>query len=181
MTLFFGGQSIPVTQVANPCPLTLLPSGTISMPANGGTGSFTVTTSGSSCSYATFPSDGVTILSGATGSTFPATVTFSVPPNTYEYPVNRVVQVSSVGAASFAPGVWITQAGTPITTDEPANGLVFVVHRGGSGSPHITAPEPLTHCQYRESDRAVDRRDERALAGSCSRFWCEPGNHPGVN
>lgn len=143
LTLYFGGQALAVTQAANPCPLTLSAASPTTMPANGGIGSFIVSTSGASCSYATLPSDGVTIVSGGSGSTFPATVTFSVEPNMTQYPTTRAVYVSSFGTVTFAPGVEIAQNGPPVATDAPASGFVFAVHRSSSGSPHVSSPEPL--------------------------------------
>jgi len=143
LTLFFGGQPLPVTQAANPCPLTLSAPTPASMPANGGTGSFLVNTSGSPCSYRTLAGAGVTILSGATGTMFPATVTFSVDANTSQQPVNRFVFVSSFETVFFAPGVAIAQNGPPVATDAPPQGFVFAVHRPSSGAQHVSAPEPL--------------------------------------
>ena len=88
ITLVIGGLSLPFSQPGNPCPLTVSAVSPAVMPAAGGTGTFSVNTTGSSCSYASLASSGVTIVSGASGSTFPATITFSVPPNTTQQPIN---------------------------------------------------------------------------------------------
>jgi hypothetical protein len=145
LTLTYGGQSLTVTQAANPCPLTLSALSPMAMPANGGTGSFTVTTSGTSCSYVALPDAGVTFVSGGSGNTFPATVTFAVEPNTTQDPTTRRISVSSLGAGTgfLAPSVAIAQNGPPVATDAPVRGFVFAVHRPGSGSPHVSSPEPL--------------------------------------
>ena len=83
MVLTFGGRPLTVTQAGNSCPLTLSPvwPSTVMMPANGGLGTFTVFTNRPSCSYSVSPGEGVTIVSGGTGTVFPATVTFSIEPN----------------------------------------------------------------------------------------------------
>ncbi len=47
---------------SDPCPLTV--SAVPPIPAEGGTGSFTVNTSGASCAYAVLADPGVTITSG---------------------------------------------------------------------------------------------------------------------
>ena len=150
ITLFIGGQSISMTQPGNPCPLTVSPVSPATMPANGGIGSFVVSTSGSSCSYSTLPSEGVTIASGGSAGTFPATVTFSVPPNSTPQPVQRAVYVSSIGTFMSAsrlgvvlPGVTFVQNGSPVATDAPASGYMFAVHRPGTTAEHVSAPEPL--------------------------------------
>ena len=145
LTLTFGGQTLPVTQAANPCPLSLSAASPTNMPANGGTGSFTVTTTGTSCSYVALPDAGVTIVSGGSGSAFPATVTFAVEPNTAQAPTTRRISVSSLGAGVgfLAPFVEIAQNGPPVATDAPVRGFVFAVHRPGSGSPHVSSSEPL--------------------------------------
>ena len=120
------------------------------MPANGGIGTFVLSTSGSSCSYATLPGEGVSIVSGGSGGTFPATVTFLVPPNSAPQAVNRAVYVSSIGTFMSAsrlslalPGVTFVQNGSPIATDAPASGYMFAVHRPGTAAEHVSAPEPL--------------------------------------
>ena len=141
--LMFGGRPLPVSQPPNPCPLTLSAVSPATIPANGGTGTFTVSTSGSPCSYNVLPSDGVTVTSGGSGSTFPATVTFTVVPNTTQQPVGRNIYVSSFGTFFFSPGVSILQNGSPVATDAPFNGHVFAVHRRSSGPPHVSPPEPL--------------------------------------
>ncbi len=139
-----------MTQPGNPCPLTVSPVAPTTVPAVGGSGSFTVSTTGSSCSYASLPSAGVLVTSVASGSMFPATVTFSVPPNTTQQPLNRAVYVSSIGTFRSAsrlavelPGVVLVQNGPPVATDAPAHGHVFAVHRPGTGPQHVTASEPL--------------------------------------
>ena len=141
--LRFGGQPLAVSQAPNPCPLTLSAVSPALIPANGGTGSFTVSTTGSPCSYNVLPTDGVTVTSGGSGSTFPATVTFSVVPNTTQQPVGRNIYVSSFVTFSFAPGVAITQNGSPVATDAPFNGHLFAIHRPGSGAAHMSPPEPI--------------------------------------
>ena len=138
--LMFDGRPLTVTQAGNPCPLTLSSAGT-SMPANGGQASFTVNTPGTACTYSVAASGGVTIVSGGSGSTYPATVTFSVPANTTGSQTLRIVQVSIVGHAVLAPVFNILQNGPPVATDAPSGGLVFAHHRGLSGGPHATAPE----------------------------------------
>jgi hypothetical protein len=138
----FDNRAITISQAANPCPLTFSAPTPATIPANGGTGSFTVNTTGSSCTYAVSPTEGVTIETGENGSTFPATVTYTVAANTTSQPVNRAVFVSSLGTFFFAPGVGIPQNGPPIATDAPSGGYAFAVRRG-SGSPHVTSPEPL--------------------------------------
>jgi hypothetical protein len=141
--LMFGGQPLAVSQAPNPCPLTLSPVTPATIPANGGTGSFTVSTTGSPCSYNVLPSAGVTVTSGASGNTFPATVNFSVVPNTTQQPVGRAIYVSSLGTFFFSPGVSILQNGSPVATDAPFNGHVFAIHRPSSGAPHVSPPESL--------------------------------------
>jgi len=140
----FGGQPIAITQAANPCPLTLSATTPAVLPANGGNGSFTVDTTAQGCSYAAQPGQGVTLLSGQSGNTFPATVTFSVGPNTSSAAITRSIQVSSLGTFHFSPGVGVQQNGPPVATDAPPNGYVFAVHRGGAAGTHTTSAEPLT-------------------------------------
>ena len=126
-----------------PCPLTLSPAA-ISIPANGGQATFTVNTTGPNCSYAVQPDPGISIVSGGSGSVFPATVTVSMGPNQTTGEVNVGVEVSSAGIVSPGnPRVLVNQAGPPVTTDTPPNGLVFAVHRSSAGAPHVTAPEPV--------------------------------------
>jgi hypothetical protein len=111
------------------------------MPNNGGQASFTVNTPGTTCTYSVAASPGVTIVSGGSGSTYPATVTFSVPANTTGSQTLRIAQVSIVGQAVFAPVFNILQNGPPVATDAPPGGFVFANHRGLSGGSHATTPE----------------------------------------
>jgi hypothetical protein len=141
------GPSAPymllVTQDANPCPLAFSGVTPVTIPANGGTGSFTVNSSGSSCSYAAQGGDGVTIVSGGSGNTFPATVRFAVGPNTSENPSNRYVSVSSLGTFAFAPAVTIVQNGSPVATDAPPGDFIFATHRSPTSAEYMSPPEPL--------------------------------------
>ncbi len=142
LTLFFGGQPLPVAQPGNNCVLTVSALSPATMPANGGTGTFTVDTSGSPCSYVILrPDDGVTIVSGGSGNTFPATVTLSVSPNPAQWPMTRRVYVSSTGSMFYVTGVDIAQKGPPVATD--ATTVSFAVHRPGTGSVYESPPEPL--------------------------------------
>jgi hypothetical protein len=77
----FGGRVLRIEQDGATCTFATTPS-EISMPANGGTGSFQVTGVGTNCAYLAEPQDArVTITSGGSG-TAPATVTFTVGPYT---------------------------------------------------------------------------------------------------
>lgn len=142
-TITVGGVGLDIIQQANPCPLTLSPPGPLMLPANGGQASFQVNTSGTGCSYSTSPGPGVSIVSGGTGNTFPATVTIAVGPNTTQEPRSLFVLVSSTGTfGPTTPGIGIVQSGPPIFTDVPPLGIGFAVHRG-TGGPHTTQPEPI--------------------------------------
>ena len=127
----------------NLCQFTFSGPSPARIPANGGTGSFTVNTAGSGCSYYAFPGDGVTITSGATGSTFPATVGFSVAPNTSDGPLTRAVTVSPTPTPVMFPGVSILQNGPPVATDAPRLGFLFAVHRPATGPVFVSSPEPI--------------------------------------
>jgi hypothetical protein len=94
--LTFGGRPFTITQAGDPCQLTFSPN-PVPMPAAGGTGSFTITATGAPCSYSAQPPSGVVIVSGGNGSTFPATVTFSMGPNTTQGVLNHRVAVSVTG------------------------------------------------------------------------------------
>jgi hypothetical protein len=139
-SVLIGGVSFPVQQPANPCPLTISPP-TVTAPANGGSGSFTVNTTGTSCSYSVSPGDGITITSGQSGSAFPATVSYTVPPNTTSNPQIRSALLSSLGTFFFAPGIGIIQNGAPIVTDAPPHGFLFSVYRPTSGPVHHSPNE----------------------------------------
>jgi hypothetical protein len=146
MELTFGGRPITVTQGGNPCPITLSPAypATVVMPANGGLGTFTISTNRPSCSYSVRPGARVTIVSGGTGTVFPATVTFSVEPNRTDRTTYFGVSASSTGGfGPTVPTVIINQQGPPVTTDAPAPGFAFAVHRPSVGPTHISAPEPI--------------------------------------
>jgi hypothetical protein len=146
MVLTFGGRPITVTQAGNSCPLTLTPAYPpgVTMPANGGQGTFTVFTDRPSCSYSVQPGAGVTIVSGGSGTVFPATVTFAIPPNRTSAATGYAASASSTGGfGPTVPTVVINQNGPPATTDAPAPGLAFAVHRSSAGPPHVSRPEPL--------------------------------------
>ena len=143
ISFVYQGQLIPLTQPGHACPLTISAASPASFPANGGTGTFTVNTPGSPCSYEVLPVLGVAIVSGGSGTTFPATVTFSVPPNTTQQQATRGVHVSSIGTFVTSPRVEIVQNGPPVATDAPSRPSEFALHRPGSGAPYVTPPEPL--------------------------------------
>ena len=67
----FGGQQLVLRQPVNTCVFTFSATTPARIPANGGAGTFTVNTSGTGCTYHTFPGEGVTITSGATGRYVP--------------------------------------------------------------------------------------------------------------
>ena len=141
-SLVVSGVSVPVQQPGNPCPLTVTPPAA-SLAANGGSGTFTVNTTGTSCTYAVSPGDGITITGGASGSSFPATVTFTIPPNTQSLQRVYSALVSSLGTFLFAPSASILQNGSPIVTSAPGFGLTFAVHHLPAGGVHMSAPEPI--------------------------------------
>jgi len=143
VTFIYGGRLLMLTQPVNPCSFTLSGPSPERIPANGGTGSFTVNTSGSSCSYYVFPGDGVTITTGGTGSTFPATVGFSVAPNTSGIPLTHWVTVSSTPTPVMTPGVSIPQNGPPVAIDAPSWGLIFAANRPATGPVFVSSPEPI--------------------------------------
>ena len=144
ITLSYDGMPIVITQAGLACVVTMSPSPVL-MPANGGTGSFTVNASGTSCSYTVqFPNDSFTLVSGGSGNTFPATVTFTLGPNTSSDVLNHSVLVSTTG--TFGPGtqgVRVTQSGPPVTTDASNLGIGFAVHRSASAPTHVTGSEPV--------------------------------------
>jgi hypothetical protein len=150
-SVVIGGVALPLAQPANPCPLTVSPP-LITVPANGGPSSFTVNTTGSSCWYAVGLGLGVTITSGQTGTTFPATVTFTVEPNTSSTPQIRSVLISSLPTFLFAPSVGIIENGPPVVTDIPSPGLVLAVHRPASGPMHVSPPEPVQLTNVEDPD-----------------------------
>ena len=143
VTFIYGGQTITLTQPVNLCQFTFSGPSPARIPANGGTGTFTVNTAGSGCSYYAFPGDGVTITAGATGGTFPATVGFSVAPNTSGGPLTRAVTVSPTSTPVIVPGVSILQNGPPVATDAPGLGSLFAVHRPATGPAFVSSPEPI--------------------------------------
>jgi hypothetical protein len=143
-TLTIGGKTVTVIQAGNSCPLTVprYPPG-VPMPASGGLGTFTVFTDRPSCSYSVRAGEGVTIVSGGTGTSFPATVTFSIPPNFTGAGTSYALSVSSnQGFGPTVPTVSIVQSGAAVTTDAPSQ-IGFAVRRGLSAPPHVTAPEPV--------------------------------------
>ncbi len=141
-SVLIGGVALPLEQPGNPCPLTFQPS-LITAPANGGAGSFTVNTTGSPCSYAVSDGSGITITSGQTGSSFPATVAFTLAPNTQSASQIRSILVTSLGTFLFAPSVGILQNGSPIATDAPTTGFTFAVHRPSTGPVHVSPAEAV--------------------------------------
>ena len=171
--LMFDGRPLTVTQAGNPCPLTLSSAGTL-MPANGGQASFTVNTPGTSCTYSVAASAGVTIVSGSSGSTYPATVTFSVPPNTTGSQTLRIVQVSIVGQAVFAPVFNILQR-RAARGDRCAVGRIRVCDspRPVRGPSRDCAGVDPDH-EQREPDGVVDRDGERAMARGVPRVRNQP-------
>jgi hypothetical protein len=138
-----GGLQMTINQAANPCPLTLSAPSPATVPANGGTFTFTVDTTGSPCSYTTSPGSGLTIVEGGTGTTFPATVTVAVGPTPAQFAFSRFVAVSSLGSFRIAPHVGVIQTGPPIVSDAEPGGFVFAIHRGGAGGSFTTAAEPI--------------------------------------
>jgi len=151
--LTIGGVNVALSQPANPCPLTTSPT-ILTIPANGGSGTFTIHTTGSSCSYAVNPDEDVIITAGQSGSTFPATVSFTVAPNPNRDSRARSVTVSSLGTFLFARGIGILQNGPPVVTDAPTTGFRFAVHHSGTGAAHVSPPETLQITNVEDPDAA---------------------------
>jgi len=128
----FSGALLHVEQAAPSCLFTATPQ-EVSMPANGGTGSFQLTGVGTDCAYtAVSQSDAVTITSGATG-TAPATIGFTVKPNVL--PDNTwIVQVQNVFFR-------IRQNGAPIRTNGAR--MIFSAALGPSGVRQASPPATL--------------------------------------
>jgi hypothetical protein len=150
-SVVIGNLALPLSQPANPCPLTVSPS-LVTALANGGGGSFIINTTGTGCSYAVGFGTSVTITSGQSGSTFPATVSFTVPPNTTSNPAIHSLLISSLGTFLFAPGVGILQNGPPIVTDATPGSLTMSVHRPASGPAHISQAELLQLTNAEDAD-----------------------------
>ncbi len=174
VTFIYGGQTITLTQPVNLCQFTFSGPSPARIPANGGTGSFTVNTAGSGCSYYAFPGDGVTITSGATGSTFPATVGFSVAPNTSDGPLTRAVTVSPTPtpvivsrrqhpAERSSSGDRCPQAGFPVCgTSARYRPGVRLVTRADTGH------------ELGKSHSDLDRIGLGTMAGRHACYWNEP-------
>ena len=147
MELTFGGRPITVTQAGNPCPITLSPAypATVVMPANGGLGTFTISTNRPSCFYTASALGRASPLSpGRPGACFRPRRHLPLEPNRS----GRVIQfgVSASSTGGFGPtvrSVGITQNGAPVTTDAPAPGFAFAVHRPTAGPTNISASEPI--------------------------------------
>ena len=146
-----GGVNLPLSQPANPCPLTTSPT-VLTIPANGGSASFTINTTGTSCSYAASPGEDVTITAGQSGSSFPATVSFTVAPNTSRDSRSRSVLASSLGTFFFARGVGLLQNGPPVVTDAPNTGFRFAVHRPETGPVHVSPAETVQLTNVEDPD-----------------------------
>jgi len=146
-----GGVNLPLSQPANPCPLTTSPT-ILTIPANGGSASFTINTTGSSCSYAVSPGEDVTITAGESGNAFPATVSFTVAPNTSRDSLSRSVLVSSLGTFFFARGVGVLQNGPPVVLDAPNTGFRFAVHRPETGPVHVSPAETVQLTNVEDPD-----------------------------
>jgi hypothetical protein len=136
-----GGSGAPVTisQAAPTCQFTFTPN-TVTIPANGGSVTVSLTGQGSDCAYTTesWPAEsGVTVTSGASGSA-PASVTVSMPPNPLS--TERPARVTAVNGVLF-----ITQSGPPVIVDSGGGAskvVAFGAARLTNGSIRITAPEP---------------------------------------
>jgi len=138
----YDGRPLTFNQAGGPCQFTF--STPAPQSVNGGIGTFTVNPIGSSCTYtAQSASSSLTIVSGASGSTFPATVTFSLTANLTQDAVTHLVQISNDGTFTpFTSGISIVQNGPPISTDLSAT-LIFAVLRKASGPPYVSPPEPV--------------------------------------
>ena len=167
--LMFGGRPLPVSQPPNPCPLTLSAVSPATIPANGGTGTFTVSTTGSPCSYSVLPTDGVTVTSGGSGSTFPATVTFSVVPNTTQ----QVVARSHLRFEFRDVLLFPRRRHHPERVsrgDRRAFQRPCVRHPSPerSGAAHVSPPEPIRITNTENPDGHVDGQRVRAMADAVS-------------
>jgi hypothetical protein len=158
----FDGQPITITQAGTACVPSFSPP-IVDIPANGGAGTVTVTGAGNCSNYSTQVSSGVVLITaGATGSTLPATISFSVAPNTTQGELLHAIYVSTTGTFPLGtPGVSIRQAGPPVTTDAPSGGFVFALHRTPSAN-QVSPAEPV---------RITNAEDPQAT-------WTAAGNEP---
>jgi hypothetical protein len=140
------GRSYTITQAGAPCVVSLSRSASSPLPANGGSGSFTVNGAGPDCSFYRVESEssGLTIQSAANGTSFPATINFTVAPTSSQF--IRTLRVNAFPTETFpfaSASLDITQNGPPITTNLVSSSLSFALHRYASGNPYVTPPAPL--------------------------------------
>jgi hypothetical protein len=146
LSIVIGGRTLSVFQPGAECVWSVV-TPPAPIPANGGTGTLTVNGTGRHCyltSYtATSASNGLTIQSGQTGSVYPATVSFTVAPNTNTFNVTHTINVIGAGmplvATIFAA---VLQNGPPVKTNAPST-LVFARHQAATGSVSVSEAEPV--------------------------------------
>lgn len=137
---FGGGPSATVTQSAPTCQFAFSPA-SVTIPANGGSATVSLTGTGSDCSYATAVTIGapwITVTAGASGAA-PATVTIAAAANAT--PFERTGQVVAVNGV-----LGVTQAGPPVAVDfgsSPARPIAFGAARQPAGTVRVTAAEPI--------------------------------------
>jgi hypothetical protein len=101
----------------------------------------------------------VTIVSGGSGGTFPATVTFSVPPNTTQQQATRGVRVG-IGTFVTSPRVEIAQNHRWPRTHRPA--------------PRVRPSSSRLWCAIRDSAGASSRHEHREPTASWTATTSEP-------
>jgi hypothetical protein len=147
--IMIGGYVFTVNQAAPPCYYSVNP-GTALLGAAGGSGSFTVTASSSTCAWTAKPSDAslVSVTSGASG-TGNGTVQYTVPANT-EGPQTPTINVSDTtgGSVAFA----ISQASPYTCTFTLSPSTVHVAADGTSNFISVNASESVCKWTTASSD-----------------------------
>jgi uncharacterized protein (TIGR03437 family) len=135
------GQTFIVTQ-SSVCLYTLTP-GQTTVPVNGGTGMFTVTTT-AGCAWAAQSSvDWVTVTAG-TGGSGNGTVTFSVAANSDNVPRTTSITVGNTGFIVSQPA-----AGCEFTIDP---GTATFASEGGTGSIDVAGPSACSWSATKNAD-----------------------------
>ena len=141
-TAKIGGVAVVIEQEAPLCVFAVSPA-SVSVPAGGASGTIALSGSGSDCSYTAATTGNVTITSGGSG-TAPATIAYSVPPNTADSATTASI---TVGGAT----VQISQSGPAIATDAPPElsetyhgGVSFGVYRSSGGGTIVSAARRVT-------------------------------------
>jgi hypothetical protein len=145
LLLVIGGRTLPVTQAGADCVLSGVPPAA-PIPANGGQATLTVNGTGPHCtgySVETESGNHITFQSGQTGTSLPATVTFTADANTGAFSVTHTLVVKGAGMPGpFGVFLQVMQNGPPVKTNAPST-LGFARHQPATGPVYVSEPEPV--------------------------------------